>query len=263
MTAVHWIIQENQSEPLGGRGMVEALAAAGHVPHLVRLERGAGVPPLVGLPDGAPIVCHGPGFITRAWGHPRLQAGLFFDPAPFRWSAFRAGWGEAMLAADGQVVTLAEALDRLADGSTAFIRPDADSKAFDGAVHDAETLVRATGALPDAGAMPVVMAAPVRIDGEWRFFIVGGEIAACSEYRCWGEPSTEGAVPYAAIDLAADLAARWSPAPVYCLDLAATETRIGVVEANCFNAARFYGADGDAILRAVNAHVLSRHRLAG
>ena len=66
-------------------------------------------------------------------------------------------------------------------------------------------------------------------------------------------------MPYAAIDLAADLAAHWSPAEVYCLDLAAAGDRIGIVEANCFNAARFYGADGDAILRAVNAHVLSHH----
>lgn len=263
MTAVHWIIQENQSGPLGGYGMVEALAASGHVPHLVRLERGAGVPAIIGLPDEAPIVCHGPGFITRAWGHPRLQPGLFFDPATFRWSAFRAGWGAAMLAADGRVVTLSEALDRLADGASAFIRPDADSKAFDGAVYDAGGLARATAALRDADSMPVVVAAPIQVDAEWRFFVIDGEIVACSEYRRWGEPSIEGAVPYAAIDLAAELAARWSPAPVYCLDLAATESRIGVVEANCFNAARFYGADGHAILRAVNAHVLSRHRPAG
>jgi hypothetical protein len=62
-------------------------------------------------------------------------------------------------------------------------------------------------------------------------------------------------VPYAAIDLAAELATRWSPADIYCVDLAATGDRIGVVEANCFNASRFYGAVTERVLRAVNAHV--------
>jgi len=225
----------------------------------VRLERGSGVPPIADLPDDAPIVCHGPGFITRARGHPRLQAGLFFDPTAFRWSVFRAQWGEAMAATDGRVMTLAEARDVLADGSAAFIRPDEDSKAFDGAVYDGDSLARATGTGPVSDAMPVMLATPVPIEAEWRFFVVDREIVACSEYRRWGDPSTEGAVPYAAIDLVADLASRWSPAAIYCLDLAATTGRIGVVEANCFNAARFYGADGDAILRAVTASVLSHH----
>jgi hypothetical protein len=74
-----------------------------------------------------------------------------------------------------------------------------------------------------------------------------------------GSPlSNDGSVPHAAIDLAADLALHWSPADIYCLDLAASGDRLGVIEANCFNASRFYSAVIEHGLRAVNTYVLSR-----
>ncbi|NEX94858.1 hypothetical protein [Caulobacter sp. 17J65-9] len=139
-TAVHWVIQANRGAALDVEAMAETLRADGHVAHLLTLEKGAPAPEIPDLPDAAPIVCHGPGFLTRAYGHPRLGAGLFFDRDAFRWSTFRAFWGEAMLATDADVTTLEAAQKRLADGASAFIRPDADSKAFDGGVYDAEGL---------------------------------------------------------------------------------------------------------------------------
>jgi hypothetical protein len=259
VTNVHWVIQENQPDAAAARAIVEVLDGDGHVAHLVRLERGVAAPVPDELPDDAPIVCHGPGFITRALHHPRLASGLFFDPDVFRWSAFQAAWGEAMLAPDARVIGFADALEALADISHAFIRPDADSKAFEGGVYDRTSLVHATTGLTVDETLPVVLARPVPIDAEWRFFIVGSEVVACSEYRRWGRPSIDGAVPHVAIELAAELASRWSPADIYCLDLASANGRIGVVEANCFNGARFYGADPRHIVRATNAHVLDRH----
>lgn len=102
-----------------------------------------------------------------------------------------------------------------------------------------------------------MVASPRTIEAEWRFFVVDGEIVGCSEYRRWGYPSIDGAVPRLAIDLATELASRWSPAGVYCLDLASSGDRMGIVEANCFNASRFYAVVLDRVLRAVNAFVLS------
>jgi hypothetical protein len=223
----------------------------------VTLEKGADVPAIPDLPDGAPVVCHGPGFITRALTHPRLRAGLFFNSETFRWSAFRLGWGEAMLASNARAMPLSAARALLADGLTAFVRPDADSKAFNGGVYDAASIERTLASVPVSDDVTVILAPPLVIDAEWRFFIVKKVVVAVSQYRRWGEASTEGPVPHSAIDLAAELASRWSPADVYCLDLAATGSRLGVVEANCFNASRFYAADGDRILRAVNDYALT------
>ena len=259
MEAVHWIIQRNQEDGWLVRSIAERLADDGHVPHLVTLERDVGIPALDDLPDDVPVVCYGPGFVTRAVNHPRLRPGLFFDSVKFRWSTYRANWGEAMLARDGCALTLAAAKDALADGSQAFVRPDADSKAFDGGLYDLAGLTRATEGAALAPSVEVVIARPLEVLAEWRLFIVDGEIVAGSEYRRWGRPSFDGTIPNAAIELAAAAASRWSPAGVYCLDLATTGDRIGIVEANCFNASRFYAADGDRILKTVNLYVASHH----
>ena len=260
MTPVHWIIQENQGDSTAVRRMVQALESDGHVPHLVWLNKSLDVPLIPNLPDNAPIVCHGQGFVTRVPDHPRLKAGLFFDPETFCWEAFRSGWGEAILSSDGRVMALSDARDFLQNGATAFVRPDSDSKAFEGAVYDAFRLEAVTKQSTVPSAIQVVVASPLNIEAEWRFFVVNREIVGCSEYRRWGRPSSEGSVPHMAIDFAADLALRWSPADVYCLDLAASGDRLGVVEANCFNASRFYSAVTERVLRAVNTYVLSRQR---
>jgi len=258
MTPVHWIIQENQGDSTGVQRLLQALEADGHVAHLIRLSKSPDVPPIPDLPDAAPIVCHGQGFVTRALQHPRLKPGLFFDPATFRWEAFRLGWQEAILSSDGRVTTLSNARDSLRNGEVAFVRPDSDSKAFAGGVYDIAGLAAVTeGKAAVSESTPVILASPLRIDAEWRFFVVDREVVGCSEYRRWGRPSSEGSVPQKAIELAFDLAQRWSPADVYCLDLASTRDRIGVVEANCFNASRFYAAVIERVLRAVNAYVLS------
>jgi len=102
------------------------------------------------------------------------------------------------------------------------------------------------------------VASPVDIEAEWRFFVVEREIVGCSEYRRWGRFSTQVSVPHAAIELAAELASRWSPAKIYCIDLAAAAGRIGVVEANCFNASRMYAAVIPRVLGAVNAYVVEQ-----
>jgi ATP-grasp domain, R2K clade family 3 len=255
-SSVHWVIQENQGDSGNVRRMVQALELDDHVPHLVALTKGTDIPPIPDLPDEGPIVCHGQGFITRALHHPRLKHGLFFNPDRFRWEAFRSGWEGAILSSDGRVMALSDAKDFLQSGATAFVRPDSDTKVFDGGVYDASSLTTATEGIA-VPSTPVVVASPCSIQAEWRFFVVAGEIVGCSEYRRFGRPSIVGAVPHLAIELAAQLALRWSPADVYCLDLASCGDRIGVLEANCFNGSRFYGAVVERVLRAVNVFVQS------
>jgi len=256
-TSVHWVIQENQVDPLEVRAIVQALEINGHEAHLLALTKGREIPSIPDLPDDVPVVCQGPAFVPRVLTYPRLRPGLFFDPDVFRWSSYRKGWKQTMLSSDGRVVNLSTARALLREQESAFIRPDFDSKAFDGGVYNAVGLAAATQRAQVSDATPVVVASPVKIEAEWRFFIVDREVVGCSEYRRWGRISTEGSVPRLAMNLAAESASIWSPADIYCLDLAATADRFGIVEANCFNASRFYAADIDRVLQAVNAHVLA------
>lgn len=252
----HWIIQQNQQDAMAVRHLAGCVEDQGHIVHLVQLERQRGVPVLEALPDNVPVVCHGAGFVTRALGHPRLQSGLFYDAATFKWSEFQSAWGDAMLAVDGQVMSLAAAIKIVGNGSKAFVRPDGDTKIFDGGVYDLSALRQSANAQFVPEDTTVVVATPLEIDAEWRFFMVDGQVVACSQYRRWGKPSFDGAVPHAAMEMAAELATRWSSAKVFCLDLACARGRIGVVEANCFNAARFYAADVPRIVSAVSDHVV-------
>ncbi|WGS51296.1 ATP-grasp domain-containing protein [Paraburkholderia sp. D15] len=252
MRQVHWIIQENRGVVSNVADMAAALKELGHVPHLVQLQRGAGVPELTDVPPDVPVVCHGPGFVTRAVGHPRLGSGIYYDAAVFRWSKFHENWNAAMLAEDGHLTSLGDAASLLATGTRFFVRPDADSKDFDGNVYDAEGLAAATIRKPLPPDLPVIIASPLVIDAEWRFFVVQREVVACSAYRRGGQPAIDDHVPYAAIEMAISLAEQWSPADVFCLDLGACEGRFGVIEANCFNASRFYAANGVRILQAVS-----------
>lgn len=256
---VYWIVQANQSNPAEVEAIARAIEGEGFGLCLVPLERDQGVPEIPELPAAMPVICHGAGFLTRARNHPRLASGLFFDPETFRWSRFRSEWGEAMLSRDARVMTLAEARLLLRSRQPAFVRPDQDSKAFDGGVFTCSTLDSACGNMP--GETPVVLSAPLPIDAEWRFFIACGDVVDCCEYRRWGRVSTSGTVPRAAIDLAMVSAQRWGPAAIYTLDLAVTEGRIGIVEANCFNASRFYAAKIDRIVRAVSHSVASSSSL--
>jgi ATP-grasp domain, R2K clade family 3 len=258
MASVHWIIQENQGDSNSVQRMVEALESDGHIPHLVWLTKSPDVPAIPDLPDDARIVCHGQGLLTRAFHHVRLKSGLFFDPDKFRWSAFRSGWEQAMLSFDGRVMTLSDAGEFLRQEESAFVRPDSDSKVFDGAIYDAAGFAAIIHKTQIPPTTQVVVASPCKIEAEWRFFVVDHQIVGCSEYRRWGRSSTDGSVPRLAIELAAELASRWSPSDVYCLDLASTGDRIGVVEANCFNASRFYATVIERVLRSVNTFVLSR-----
>jgi hypothetical protein len=49
----------------------------------------------------------------------------------------------------------------------------------------------------------------------------------------------------------------WCAAPLVptCIDVASSADRFGVLEANCFNASRFYAADTATVLARVSAHV--------
>ena len=207
------------------------------------------------------VICYGPSFVPRIASAPAWRPGIFFDNAAFRWSAMSARWGDLMFSPDGTLATIAEVVERMREAPEAlFVRPDADSKAFDGGPCDDEAALRARIAEAPADT-PVVWAHVRPVDAEWRCFVVGGEVVDASEYRRAGRPSLFRGAPPRAIDLAERAAARWVPAAVTCIDVASSGDHFGVVEANCFNASRFYGrrrGDGARGRRARGRLTISR-----
>ena len=158
--------------------------------------------------------------------------------------------------------TVGEVRALLAREGRMFVRPDADNKAFESGVHDAGSFARAIAQsnMPDGSPVddkaPVVISSPVKIESEYRLFIVDGEVAAASSYRHLQRPNIEAFVPNAAVDLALSAAATWMPAPAACIDVATcADGTIGIIEANCINAARFYDANVAAVVDAICSYV--------
>ncbi|MBA3465029.1 MAG: ATP-grasp domain-containing protein [Deltaproteobacteria bacterium] len=201
------------------------------------------------------IVCYGPSFVPRVASRTTWKPGIFFDEALFRWSVMARHWGDLMFSNDGTITTAGDVLEELTfGGAPLFVRPDEDTKAFDGGVYeDAATLRQHLGSTDPATT--VIKASMRPVDAEWRCFIVGNEVVDSSEYRRAGRPSLHRSAPPRAIELAHIAAERWLPAEVTCIDIASSGAYFGVVEANCFNASRFYAADPATVLAAVAAHV--------
>ena len=243
MVTVHWLIQANHpGGPFVARQAAETVAGTGGNPHLVDLvPRSPDIPPVEGLPPGAPVVCIGPGFVPRALARPEWRPGIHFSEGAFRWSAFRDGWGDRMLSREARVVSFDEACAH----PGLFVRPDADSKLFDGGVYGPGELRGHCSRIPARilADTEVVVAPALAVDAEWRLFVVDGEVVDASSYRVKGRPSTEGSLPRGAEDLAREALGAWVPARAFCLDIGSAGGRLGIVEANCINASRLYAAD--------------------
>jgi hypothetical protein len=257
--STQWLLQSNHPNLPSIREIETILRDQGHDVLMTALQgHSIEIAETTQLDASRPIVCYGPSFVPRALNYPNLSPGIFFDPATFRWSAFREGWGHLMISEDALLTSLSEAMSRIAL-QTMFVRPDEDNKVFDGGVFDKNSLEAAVEPAIEKGRIDddtlVVIAEPLRIDAEWRTFIVNGEVVAASSYRKDGVGNVDLHVPYRAIDMAFEAAELWRPAAVFCLDIALSGDRYGIVEANCFNASRFYGADAGAILGSVSAFV--------
>jgi hypothetical protein len=260
MTSAQWLLQDNHPGFVPVAESEAVLSSIGRPAFRLSLSRDPAEP---GLPAGfdraAPVICYGPSFVPRCLGWHSIRPGIFFDPATFRWSAFAMGWSGLMLNDDAQLHTMADILSLPVATPSVFARPDADSKAFDGGVHTTEALkdtIRANLAADRSREDTlVVLAEPKRLDAEWRTFLVNGEVVGASSYRMDGRPALDHYVPHHVVDLAFEAAAMWAPGPIFVLDIGQVGARVGVVEANCFNAARLYNADPQPIFRAVSEFV--------
>jgi hypothetical protein len=245
-----WLVQNNQEDPLVVRTVKEVLDELGVRWIGIDIDfKTPTLPAIDGLRRDDRVLCFGPSFIRRIdHRDPTWRIGCIFDPVSFRWSEFQARWQGRMLSQDGRVSSVGTLRAEPPPGPV-FIRPDADSKTFEGGIRSGRELDILLARL-DAD-LPVVVASPRPVDAEYRLFMIAADVVAASEYRRNGQPSIHGFVPNQAVDLAIEADRAWRPAAAYAIDVARSGDSFGIVEANCITAAGHYAANGRAIVEAL------------
>ena len=251
MARLTWVLQATMSERPKIETALDSLGEDHGVVTVVPFSREI---PVLPFADERRIICMGASFVPRVAIETTWRPGIFFDPATFRWSVMAKHWEGLMFTPDGFATTAGAVLEALETSGPLFVRPDEDSKAFDGGRYADAGELRAALGKTDL-ALAVVRGRATTVDAEWRCFVVGRAIVDASEYRRAGRPSLHRGAPPRVLDLVEAALALWSPAPVTCIDVASSGDHFGIVEANCFNAARFYAADTKTVLAAVAAHV--------
>ncbi len=260
---VRWFVQRNLGNARDLAALAEALDGLGVEWSPVDL-----VPFSDDLPDapadGRAVFYGSTTLVKNVARAGRWRPGVYFTEHRFAFEALLAGYGELLLNADSEVLTVGELVARdLPDDALFFVRPAADLKEFTGDVMTfAEVRRWRDGLAGTAGPLSletrVQVAAPKSVLREWRTVLVGGRVVAASRYRTGRRLDPSPDVPREVTDFAESAAARYAPEPVFTLDVGEVESGLRVVETNCFHSSGFYRCDVRAAARAVTAWV-ARH----
>lgn len=252
-----WVVQTNvEPESISPAALRRACSAEQLPFYALSVIPGSATLPDLPAIDG-PVVFHGrTTLILRAFEHPKWRRGVFFDPEQFQHRAYVQAYGERMLNADAQILSWEELINEpRAPDELVFLKPNDDLKRFTGSVLRFSECVDLywqlrQAARPVAPTSEVVLGKPSEIDGEWRLFLVDGEVVTGSMYR----PSGDAYLPRELIEFAHKAASDWMPASVFVLDVARVNHSWKIVECNCFNGSRFYSADVERLVRRVSKH---------
>lgn len=171
--------------------------------------------------------------------------GLFFDRNLFTVPTWLANRND-MLNECVEILSVADLQNFNApDAEIFFIRPIEDLKAFNGTVTSAKEIRQwmssiESGNFSFSSDTMVAISPPQTILGEWRWFIVDGQVINGSMYRIRGQRLSKREEDLEVIVEAQRIADMWLPNSTCVMDTALTECGIKVIEFNCINSSGFY-----------------------
>lgn len=241
---IHWVVHESVFSEANRKLLKSALERAGLPYTLVSFDSDEEP-----IPDVAP---EGRVFVCGAWKAQRLAKRRGWVPGSFLNENFSVEvWSEHL---KGELLNEAAYLTTVANldlQTPMFVRPVADSKAFDGAVLTPEAVDNVLSNSPALAEVRVAVS-PVRtIMREYRLFFVNGKLVTGSLYRQAGEVVLSREVDPDAVSYGEGVAQRWSPAEAFVMDIALTEDGYRVIEFNNINSSGFYAADVERYVDAI------------
>ena len=180
----------------------------------------------------------------------RVRKGIFYDADRFDMSQYLPEIRRHALNGRGEIMKLHELMDR-SFSTPKFVKPGRDLKIFNGAVIEANTkfsdyigTTQHDSYFNESMDENVIVADPVNILAEWRFFIVGHHVAAASQYKYFDKVKPSAYVPHHIKEAAKKMMNNYRPAKCFTMDLALTDTfDLRIVEFNCINCSGVYAAN--------------------
>jgi hypothetical protein len=188
-----------------------------------------------------------------------LLAGVFYDVRKFDQAVYsKDSIREHLLNGDARVVKIKDWLYEEFPREY-FVKPTKDLKSFKGGVIQAGyTLWQFVNeGMLDASFMPAVEAGETMLIAmtkeilrEYRFFVVDGEVPACSQYMVGDQVKYESYVPLWLKDKAREFAQIYQPSRAFTIDLCVTkDLDVKIVEYNCINCSGLYHANIAELIR--------------
>jgi len=256
-----WVVQNNLGQSSDVHRFVEFLEVQGvhweHIP-IIPFDNS----PITGVDkEGITVFYGSTGMVRRVYETGGWAPGVWFDPTRFGFHALLDGFGQDLLNADSEVVSVGELLQRSYGKEKLFFsRPAQDSKAFTGGLFYFSEIQEWSQCFESPTNMIkpetlVQISEPKVIERELRSFVVNGKIST-SSYYAHGKRMHE--VEPEDVEFAQEMANKYQPAAVFTLDTCRLEdgTR-RVVETNCFNSSGFYNSDIYKLIQDINSFLLN------
>jgi len=222
--------------------------------------------PLVTAPYNGPVIVYGSTSLIKNVP----QSWVWFDQETFKPSYWGNYIKEYYLNYDMEVLPLEEACSYILKFSSErfFVRPNSDLKLFSGEVfmrgdfldwYERIKKLIETGTYVNINMDTEICISPYKaLLKEWRFFIIGQDVVAFSQYRENGQLHKSKDFDPHAYELARKIAkiGKWFElAPGYVLDIALTKDgAYEVIEFNNFNSSGFYMCDLYWIIKYASRH---------
>lgn len=170
--------------------------------------------------------------------------------------------GDDYLNSDMKVLSVDQAKEFIKENSHDFffIKPDTDTKSFDGTVVDAgrfDFFIEQHQQFSGYDFNSKICISSVKdIDKEWRLFVVAGKIISWSQYLEKRRFKTSTNIDPAAIKFAYSVIEKYNPCAAFVIDIAKIGEKYKVVEYNTFNHSGFYECDINSIIKVLNKELL-------
>ncbi|MEG0869617.1 MAG: ATP-grasp domain-containing protein [Hafnia sp.] len=146
-----------------------------------------------------------------------------------------------------------------------FIRPDSGFKTFTGLPlheedfdHEVNTLRQLRNITDD---VMILVSSGKRIEGEYRFFVVGGEVITGSRYKLNDQLAIDSVIDGRCLEVAQAIAkGPWQVDLAYACDVGIVNGQPKVIELNAFSTSGLYAADIPKLFGAVSDIALAEWR---